>query len=155
MTTAIKSSVARETIVLERTYRAPPARVFWAWEDVEARARWGKPYPETDMVYDKHDFCVGGTDIARCGAKGDLRWKAHVHYLDIVRDNRIIFSERITENDRPQATALITVELFARGKETLQIVTIHVVALDGSNMLEGYVEGWNPALDNIAAEFVH
>ena len=34
-----------DSIVLERTYRASPDRVFRAWEDVKARARWSKPFP--------------------------------------------------------------------------------------------------------------
>jgi uncharacterized protein YndB with AHSA1/START domain len=152
MTAATKSSIARDTIVLERTYRATPDRVFHAWEDVEARARWSKPWPEMDLVYDSHDFRVGGTDISRCGLKGEFNWTAVVQYLDIVRDRRLIFSERMAEDGKPQSAALVSVEFFSKGKETLQIVTIHVLALDGSTMLEGYVGGWNPALDNIAAE---
>jgi len=152
MTTATKSNIARDTIVLERTYRATSDRVFRAWEDVEARARWMKPWPEMDLVYDRHDFRVGGTDISRCGLNGDFNWTVEVQYLDIVRDKRLIFSERMTEDGKQQSAALITVEFFAKGKETLQIVTIHVLTLDGSDMLEGYVGSWNPALDNIAAE---
>jgi uncharacterized protein YndB with AHSA1/START domain len=149
-TTATKSSVARDTVVLERTYHAAPDRVFHAWEDVEIRTRWSKPWPEMDLVYDRHDFRVGGTDIYRCGLNGVFNWVAEVQYLDIVRDKRLIYSERMAENDKPQSTALIAVELFAKGRKTLQIVTIHVLTLDGSNMLEGYVGSWNTALDNIA-----
>jgi len=152
MMTATKSSVARDTIVLERTYRAAPDRVFHAWEDVEARARWGKPWPEMDLVYDRHDFRVGGTDAYRCGLDGHFNWAAEVQYLDIVRDKRLIYSERMAEEGKPQSTALISVELFARDKETFQIVSIDILALDGSNMLEGYAGSWGAVLDNIAGE---
>jgi uncharacterized protein YndB with AHSA1/START domain len=152
MTTVTKSSVARDTIVLERTYRAAPNRVFRVWEDVEARARWSKPFPEMDLVYDSHDFRVGGTDIYRCGLNGVFNWIAEVRYLDIVRDKRLIFSERMAEEGKPQSTALITVEFFAKGRETLQIVTLHVLTVDGSTMLEGYAGSWDTVLDNIAAE---
>lgn len=152
MTIVTKSSVARDTIVLERTYRAAPNRVFRVWEDVEARARWSKPFPEMDLVYDSHDFRVGETDIYRCGLNGVFNWIAEVRYLDIVRDKRLIFSERMAEEGKPQSTALITVEFFAKGKETLQIVTLHVLTVDGSTMLEGYAGSWDTVLDNIAAE---
>jgi uncharacterized protein YndB with AHSA1/START domain len=151
-TTATKSSVARDTLVLERTYRASPDRVFRAWEDVKARARWSKPFPEMDLVYDRHDFRVGGADVYRCGLDGVFNWAAEIQYLDIVRGKRLIYSERMAEDGKPQSSALITVELFARGKETLQIVSIHILTLDGSSMLEGYAGSWNPVLDNIAAE---
>ena len=152
MTTAAKSSVARDTVVLERTYRASPDQVFRAWEDVEARARWSKPWPEMDLVYDRHDFRVGGTDVYRCGLDGHFNWAAEIQYLDIVRDKRLIYSERMADEGTPQSTALIAVEFFAKGKETLQVITIDILTLDGSGMLEGYAGSWAPVLDNIAAE---
>jgi uncharacterized protein YndB with AHSA1/START domain len=149
---AEKSTLARDTIVLERTYRATPARVFRAWEEVEARTRWTKPWAEVDIVYDSHDFRIGGTDTSRCGLNGVFNWKVEVQYLDIVRDRRLIFSERMVEEGILRSTALITVELFARGAQTHQVVTINVVVLDGANMFEGYADGWSTALDNIARE---
>lgn len=148
-----KSSVAHETIVLEHTYKASPARVFAAWESVEARLRWSKPYPSTGLVYDAHDFRVGGKDIVRCGPADDMRFRAEVHYLDIVPARRLIFSERISEIDKPMATSLITVEFRETGKDTHQVVTMQIAALDGSDMVEGYKEGWGPTLDNLAKEF--
>jgi uncharacterized protein YndB with AHSA1/START domain len=153
MTIAAKSSVARGAVVLERTYRATPDQVFRAWEDVETRARWSKPWPEMDLVYDRHDFRTGGTDTYRCGLDGHFNWAAEVQYLDIVRNKRLIYSERMAEEGKPQSTALIAVEFFAKGRETLQIVSIDILTLDGSNMLEGYAGSWDPVLDNLASEF--
>ena len=152
MTTATESSLARDTVVLERTYRATPDQVFRVWENVEARARWSKPWPEMDLVYDRHDFRVGGTDTYRCGLDGHFNWAAEIQYLDIVRDKRLIYSERMAEEGKSQSTALIAVEFFAKGKETLQVVTINILTLDGSSMLEGYAGSWDPILDNIAGE---
>ncbi len=151
-TAATKSSIARDTLVLERTYRAAPDRVFRVWEDVDARSRWMKPWPEMDLVFDRHDFRIGGADAYRCGLDGVFNWMAEVHYIDIVRGKRLIYSERMAEEDKPQSAAIISVEFFARGKETLQIVTIDIQALDGSTMLEGYSGSWDAVLDNIAAE---
>ncbi|HEX5006692.1 MAG TPA: SRPBCC domain-containing protein [Hyphomonadaceae bacterium] len=153
MTAAAKSSVARDTVVLERTYRAAPDQVFRAWENVEARARWSKPWPEMDLVYDRHEFRVGGKDTYRCGLDGHFNWAAEIQYLDIVRDRRLIYSERMAEEGRPQSAALIAVEFFAKGKETLQVITIDILTLDGSGMLEGYAGSWAPVLDNLGDEF--
>ncbi len=151
--TTIKPGVVHETVVLERTYKASPARVFAAWESVEARLRWSKPGPDTGLVYDAHDFRVGGKDIVRCGPVDDLRFQAEVHYLDIVPGQRLIFSERISEHDKPMATSMITVEFHPKGAATRQVVTMQIAALDGSDMVEGYKDGWNPTLDNLAKEF--
>src|SRR5262249_29472329 len=87
--TLAKHSVVHETSVMERTYKAAPARVFGAWESVEARLRWSKPYAHTGLIYDAHDFRVGGKDVARCGPLDDMRFRAEVHYLDIVPAKRI------------------------------------------------------------------
>jgi uncharacterized protein YndB with AHSA1/START domain len=149
-----KPSVVHETLVLERTYKASPARVLAAWESVEARLRWSKPYPTTGLIYDAHDFRVGGKDIARCGPADDMRFRAEVHYLDIVPGKRLIFSERINEDGKPPlATSMITVEFHAKGQDTHQVVTMQIAALDGSGMVEGYKQGWDPTLDNLAKEF--
>jgi uncharacterized protein YndB with AHSA1/START domain len=149
----VKPSVAHETVVIERTYKASPARVFAAWESVEARLRWSKPSADTGLIYDAHDFRVGGKDIVRCGPASDLRFHAEVYYLDIAPATRLIFSERISEAGKPMATSMITVEFRATGQDTHQVVTMQIAALDGSDMVEGYKEGWEPTLDNLAKEF--
>jgi uncharacterized protein YndB with AHSA1/START domain len=150
----IQTKMLHDTIVLERTYNASPARVFGAWESVEARLRWSVPYPEAGAAYDQAEFKVGGLDIMRCGPKGDMRFLAHVRYLEIVRDRRIVMAESIAENGKTRAASLITIEFETAGpKATKQTVTMQVSALDGPGMLEGYSEGWTAALDNLAREF--
>lgn len=153
MTTAAPGRVLHDTIVMERIYRASPARVFAAWKSVEARQRWSKPSPDVEFVYEQHDFRVGGLDIARCGSPGDLRYCAEVRYMEIVPDARIVFSERVTEADLPRAAALIDVSMEPRGAETRMMLTMHVAAFDTPEMLQGYRDGWTPSLDNLAQEF--
>lgn len=153
MSTETLARVFHDTIVMERTFRASPARVFAAWKSVEARQRWSKPSPDVDFVYDQHDFRVGGLDIARCGAPGDLRYCAEVRYMEITPDARIVFSERVTEADIPRAAALIDVSMEARGAETRMVLTMHVAAFDTPDMLQGYRDGWTPSLHNLANEF--
>lgn len=150
--TATKAKTVHDTIVLERTYKASPARVFAAWADVEARKRWSKPNAATDIVYDRHEFRVGGLDVVRCGEKGDLRWHAEVRYLDIAENARIVCAESISEAGKRAACAMVTVELTATGKDTHQTVTLQIAALDGGGMIAGYREGWDPTLDNLADE---
>jgi uncharacterized protein YndB with AHSA1/START domain len=47
-------SVKHSTFVIERNYEALPAKVFAAWSDPVAKARW---FPKAD----KFDFQVGGS----------------------------------------------------------------------------------------------
>ena len=153
MTTATQIRTARDTIVLERTYNASPARVFAAWESVEARLRWSVPFETAGAAYDQAEFKVGGLDIMRCGHKDDMRYEAHVRYLEILSDTRIVMAESVAEDGITRAASLITVEFEPAGKATRQTVTMHVSAFDGTGMIEGYNEGWGAALDNLAKEF--
>jgi len=153
MTAATQTRMLHDKIVMERTYNTSPARVFAAWESVEARLRWSIPFPEAGAAYDQAEFRVGGLDIMRCGLKSDMRFLAHVRYLEIINDARIVMAESIAEDGKIRAASLITVELEPAGKETKQTVTMQVSAIDGADMLDGYRVGWTAALDNIAKEF--
>jgi uncharacterized protein YndB with AHSA1/START domain len=153
MTATTQTNMLHDIIVMERTYNASPARVFGAWESVEARLRWSIPFPEAAAAYDQAEFKVGGLDIMRCGLKADMHYLAHVRYLEIIRDQRIVMAECIAEDGKTSAASLITVEFEPAGKGTKQTVTMQVSAFDGSDMLDGYGVGWTAALDNLAKEF--
>ena len=147
------SKVYVETVVMERTYRATPARVFAAWSDTEARTRWGRPSPDVIVVYDRADFRVGGVDDSRCGTPDDLRFRAVVRYMEITQDRRIIFAEHVSESGESRAASLITVDFEADGASTRLTLTLQISSIDGPEMLQGYRQGWEPSLDNLAAEF--
>jgi uncharacterized protein YndB with AHSA1/START domain len=58
-------STVHTTFTLERTYPAPPTRVFQAWADPEVKARWFAGNPEDYEL----DFRPGGTERkSTCGA---------------------------------------------------------------------------------------
>ena len=158
MTATTQTKMVHDTIVLERTYNASPARVFAAWESVEARLRWSIPNPDTAAAYDQAEFRVGGLDIMRCGPKDDMRFLACVRYLEILPDARIVMAETAAEDGTIRAASLVTVEFEpvdpkSAAKATKQTVTMQVSALDGSGMIEGYLTGWTAVLDNLAKEF--
>ena len=157
MTAATQTRMLHHTITMERTYNASPARVFAAWESVEARLRWSIPFPEAGAAYDQAEFRGGGLDIMRCGPKNDMRFLAHVRYLEILPDRRIVMAESVAEDGTIRAASLITVQFEPAGpksaKATKQTVTMQISALDGPDMLDGYRNGWTAALDNLANEF--
>jgi len=155
MTAATQTKMLHDKIVMERIYSASPARVFQAWRDVDARLRWSRPFPDTNVAYDQAEFKVGGLDIMRCGAKGDMRFLAHVRYMEIINDARIVMAESLAEDGKIRVASLITIELDPTGKATKQTVTMQVSAFDGPDMLDGYNVGWTAVLDNLAHEFAH
>jgi uncharacterized protein YndB with AHSA1/START domain len=59
--------VTHATFSLERSYPVPPARVFTAWADPAAKARWFTPGPGSGHQL---DFRVGGREVATGGPDG-------------------------------------------------------------------------------------
>lgn len=147
-------AVVHETLVLQRTYAATPARVFQAWADPAARLRWGPPSEGVAMVYDATDFRVGGRDASRCGTPGVLEYHVEVRYLDIVPEQRIVMAETVTQDGQVLSAALLTVELAAQGAATRLAFTDQIAAIGGPEMVAGSRAGWSAALDNLAREIV-
>jgi uncharacterized protein YndB with AHSA1/START domain len=147
------TTLAHATLVMERTYKANPARVFAAWADVEARKRWSAPADSIRIVYEESDFRDGGRDVSRCIEPGNADYVATVHYLDIRTDQRIVFAEAVAHGNVTVSSALISMELLAADAETQLTLTMQIVAFDGSKMEDGYQFGWSAALDNLSKEF--
>jgi uncharacterized protein YndB with AHSA1/START domain len=147
------TTLAHATIVMERTYGASPARVFAAWADVEARKRWSAPADNIRIEYETVDFREGGRDVSRCIEPGNADYVATVNYLDIRKEERIVFAEDVTHGAKRVSAALISMELTPKGPSTHLALTMQIASFDGSEMEEGYQFGWSAALDNLAKEF--
>jgi uncharacterized protein YndB with AHSA1/START domain len=89
-------SVIHSTFSLERVYQATPARVFAAWADPGAKARW---FAGPDSEH-RLDFRVGGREVAQ-GANRDgdmLTFEATYH--DIVPQARIVYGSSLSVRDK-------------------------------------------------------
>lgn len=146
------TTIAHTTMIMERTYTASATRVFRAWADVDARARWSAPASHMQVVYEAADFRVGGRDTSRCIEPGTADYIANVYYLDIRDDVRIVFAESVAHEDKRQSAALISVELTPRGSATHLLLTMQIASFDDTGMEAGYEQGWSAALDNLAKE---
>lgn len=144
-------SVAHETVSLTRMLPATPDVVFEAWRSVEAREIWSVPAPGLGIKFDQAEFREGGVDISRCGPIGDLKYLAVVRYADIVPDQRLVVVEDISVDGTRLSVALVTLTFAPSGKQTKMDFTAQVVALDGSDMVQGYFDGWNGAFANLEA----
>jgi uncharacterized protein YndB with AHSA1/START domain len=149
-----EDGIVHDMIVLERDYPVPPARVFAAWADPDARRRWTPPSPGAEVVMAGGDFRVGGCEISHCGPRGNPMFQVELRYQDIVADRRIVFTERISTDGRPLAVSLVSVTLADHAGGTRLRLIDQIAALDGADMIAGSRSGYAAALDNLALEFV-
>jgi uncharacterized protein YndB with AHSA1/START domain len=85
-------SVAHAMFSLERTYQAAPARVFAAWAEPAAKAKWFAG-PDSDH---RLDFRVGGHEVARGANSDDDLLTFESIYHDIVPSARIVYSSTLS-----------------------------------------------------------
>lgn len=141
------------TIAVTHRYDAEPRRVFNAWRDAEALARWYVPGDATwGSRIVEHDFRIGGRKHLTFGPKGGPRYSEDCRYEDIVDGRRICFSMTIANEDVRVSTSMVTVEFFASRGGTDLRVTDQVAILDGRDKPEDRDRGWRETLGKLPAE---
>lgn len=141
-------SVTHATFTLQRTFDVSPARVFTAWTDRDAKARWfaaGSPDYELD-------FRVGGREHARANVDGkQIGWETL--YREIVADQRIVYTSVLSEDDTVATLSLTTVEFVATAWGGTQRVLVEQGAyLDGRQLPEWREQGTAGQLDALDGE---
>jgi uncharacterized protein YndB with AHSA1/START domain len=132
------SSVEHGTFTLERVYPAPPARVFAAWSEPDAKAQW---FGGEDFSL---DFRVGGTET---NAGGPYRYRAT--YRDIVPGERIVYTTDMTKDGRLMSVSLASIEFAAEGDGTRLTLTEHGAFLDGLETAAQREHGTAELLDKL------
>lgn len=140
--------VVHRTLSLQRTYPAPPARVFAAFADLGTKRRWLAEGPgEVDEF--TLDFRVGGFERRRFRLAGGAPMRNDTLFLDIAPDARIVFAYSLSAGEAPTSAALTTVELTADGDGTRLLLTEQVAFLDGVDGAPGRQRGWGSLLDRL------
>jgi len=145
----IHRSVVHATFTTERQFPAQASRVFAAFADPDLRRQWNSPSDDVIIRNEADDFRVGGRDLAVCVADGQDVARVETRYIDIVANERLLFSEAISDMERLMGASLVTVELISGEAGTRVAVTIQTTGLDGSGLDQGVVDGWTAALDRL------
>jgi uncharacterized protein YndB with AHSA1/START domain len=137
-------TVVHNTLTLERAYSAPVARVFAAWAEPAAKARW---FAGEDVEHEL-DFRVGGREVAhRPAGDGlpDMRFESF--YRDIVPERRIVYVSTLYADGHPATVSLTSVQFHADGQHTQLELTEHGAFLDGREQPGWRERGTNAQLD--------
>jgi uncharacterized protein YndB with AHSA1/START domain len=141
--------VVHRTLSVERTYPAPPARVFAAFADPATKRRWFAEGAGVEVEEFALDFRVGGFERTRFRSVGGAPGRNDTLFLDIVAGERIVFASALTAGEVRTSAALTTVELAADGGGTRLLLTEQVAFLDGVDGAARRRSGWGALLDRL------
>lgn len=141
-------NVVHATFDLERSYAAPPARVFQAFSDPVQKKVWFTGLGEADHQL---DFRVGGHEhsAGKMPNGADMHYSAL--YLDIVPDQRIIYAYEMAFGGTRISATLATVELTPTEGGTLLKLTEQSAYLDGFDGPKYWQSGTSSLLDRLAS----
>jgi uncharacterized protein YndB with AHSA1/START domain len=150
-TTPQTRKVIYGAFTIERTLAASPARVFAAFADPAAKAQWFGWTEEWTLLEASLDFRVGGEEVAHGKHVSGMVSEMWAQYMDIVPDERIVWSYRMALNGAPISASLASVELTPDGEGTRMVFTEQDAFLDDFADNGGREQGTNQILDALVA----
>jgi len=139
--------MATNTVRLHRVLRAPPERIYRAFLDADAMAKWLPPYGFTCKVH-QMDARVGGT--FRMSFSSFSTGTGHSfggEYLELVPNERIRYTDKF---DDPNLPGVIEVTVVLRAVSCGTDVNITQTGLPEVIPLEMCYLGWQESLVQLA-----
>jgi uncharacterized protein YndB with AHSA1/START domain len=137
-----------KTIKIKKTINAPSPRVFKSFSSIKEKAIWSAP-PGDAIVFKKQNFKVDGVELFKCGPIGKLEYVGKVNYIEIIKDQRIIYIETVMHRRNKLATAMVTIELHQENSKTQIEMTVQVVSYVGEDLIKGCKIGYKKSLTSL------
>jgi uncharacterized protein YndB with AHSA1/START domain len=137
--------VEHAAFIVERVYDASPDRVFAAWSDPQAKARWfDSPEGEWEL-----DFRVGGWERGRGILPDGRKYTVQALYRDIVPDRRIVYTYDMLLDGTRISVSVATAEFKPERDGTRLVYTEQGAFLDGHEMPVRREQGMGSLLDSL------
>ena len=143
--------VTHATFTIERSYDVPPERVYRAFADPEAKAKWFAGPNEWRQGKRSMDFRIGGKEHLSGGGEGKPPHIFDATYQDIVPNERIIYTYEMHIGVTRISVSLATIELKKAGKGTKMTFTEQGAFLDDFDQPETREEGTKVLLERLGA----
>ena len=153
-TTADAAPTSDRELVLTRLIDAPREKLFRAWTDPDLLKQWFAPLPYTTPVAEL-DVRPGGANlVVMRGSDGNDLPNRGV-YLEVVENERLVFTDAYTEawvpSEKPFMTVILTFE--DEGGKTRYTARVRhwTVADREAHEKMGFHQGWGQCADQLAA----
>ncbi|RUT34543.1 ATPase [Arsenicitalea aurantiaca] len=137
------------TLTFEREVAAPPSALWAAWTAPAARAVWAAPTPSVTVEFLEAETKVGGREISLCKVAGEPDIRCEVGWLALEPERCSVNHEVISSGGNTQSVALVTAEFSGSNERSRLRVTVQLCSL-GTDMEQGYRQGFGGGLDNLA-----
>jgi uncharacterized protein YndB with AHSA1/START domain len=141
-------------LVISRIINAPREKVFRAWTDPELLKQWFAPLPYTTPIAEL-DVRPGGASliVMRDPQGNDLPNRGV--YLDVVENERLVFTNAYTKawepSEKPFMTVILTFE-DDNGKTKYTALVRHWTVADRETHEKmGFYQGWGQCADQLEA----
>jgi uncharacterized protein YndB with AHSA1/START domain len=144
-------SVEHATFSVERNFGATREQVFAALTDPSAKAKWFGGGDGYTLISREMDVRPGGRERVKGRWQSGIVSSFDAIYLDVVPNERIVYTYEMHLDERKISVSLATFELKAAGSGTHLLLTEQGAFLDGYDDAGSRERGTNFLVDALAA----
>jgi uncharacterized protein YndB with AHSA1/START domain len=153
-TTGEPAVTSDRELVLTRLIDAPRDKLFRVWTEPALLKQWFAPLPWTTPVVEL-DVRPGGANLVVMRGPDGNEFPNRGVYLEVVRNERLVFTDAYTQAWEPSGKPFMTVILTfedAGGKTRYTARVLHWTVADReAHEKMGFHEGWGRCTDQLAA----